>query len=113
VRRPVVKAAIIGAVFSLLGIFPVVGLWAFVWKIPVPFHGWAGGWEGLSMSPAVVLFLGIAMGGISALAICGAMGGAAVQALPGKPNLRYVPILAVSLVMDMVLTALAVLCGPW
>ena len=113
VGRSVVRAAIVGAVFSLLGIFPVAGLWAFFWKIPVPFHGWASGWEGLSMSPAVVLFLGIAMGGIPALAICGAIGGAAVQSALRKPNLRYLPILAVSLVIDIVLTALAVSCGPW
>ncbi len=63
-RRIVVRAAITGAVFSLLGIFPVAGLWALVWKIPVPFHGCAGGCEGLWMSPGVVLFLGIAMGGM-------------------------------------------------
>lgn len=112
-RRVVIKAAMMGAVFSLVGIFPVAGLWAFVWEIPVPFHGWAGGWEGLSRSPAVVLFLGIAMGGIPALAIGGAIGGAAVQLSLGQPNLWYVPILAVSLVLDVVLTALAVFCGPW
>ena len=112
-RRPIVKAAIVGAVFTLVGIFPVAGLWALFWKIPVPFSGWASGWEGLAASPLVVIFLGIAMGGFPALAICGAIGGAAVQYNIGRPGVPYVPILAVSLVVDVVLMAVAFFCGPW
>jgi hypothetical protein len=113
VRRAIIKAAIVGAVFALLGIFPVAGLWALFWKIPVPFSGWASGWEGLVASPWVVIFLGIAMGGFPTLAICGAIGGGAIQSVSGKPNLRYVSILAMSLVLDVLLAALAVFCGPW
>jgi hypothetical protein len=113
VQRSIVLAAILGAVFSLLGIFPVAGIWAFLGKIPVPFDGWRAGWEGLSYSPSVVLFVGVAMGGIPALIICGAIGGAGVQSTLGKPNLRYVAILAVSLLIDVLLMATAVVCGPW
>ena len=112
-RRPIVKAAIVGAVFTLLGIFPVAGLWALLLKIPIPFSGWASGWEELAASPLVVIFLGITMGEFPALAICGAIGGAAVRYNIGKPGLPYVPILAVSLVLDVVLTAVAFFCGPW
>ena len=110
-------AMLTGAIFCCLAAFPAAALTGLLWRIPIPFSGYASGVEGAAASWAMVLFYGL-IGGFLLLGFLGALGGAVAHQL-GLPhrarvvwlNLFFAALIALSAVG--LLSVLDAFIGPW
>lgn len=71
------KTVKLGAIASVIGLFPIAFLMALLWRFPLPFAGYQSGLEAAVKSPLAVIFYGI-MGGFVIVPALGALCGVLV-----------------------------------
>ena len=108
--RSSIVPALVGATYTVLGSFPVIALWAFVFGLSVPFKGEVHGWEAVCDSYLFMLFVGVLFGGFAILGVAGALGGVVVQKVSDGAKLHHGKLLVTSLVIGY-LYCLALHCG--
>lgn len=112
-----ISAMMLGGVASCMAAFPAAFIVALVWRLPIPFGGYASGMEGAGKSWFAVLFYGI-VGGFPVLGVLGAICGAVAhqQCMPDRQAVVRLTMLLGALVAAMavgLLTVLDMLIGPW
>ena len=116
-RGPVVCAAV-GALYAVLGAFPVAALLALVYRFPIPMVGYRSGIEAMVLSPIAVILYGI-LGGVLILAVLGAVVGWMAHGRHNRRSYRnkHREIVIAAAVIDCAaMTLLAVwdkIYGPW
>ncbi len=106
-----------GAIWAVVLSFPIAGLFALLYRFPVPFAGYLTGITAVPQALVAVVFYGI-LGGFGVLIAGGALGGVAAHGL-GQPhpqrirmlNLTFAGLVALASVGLMAI--LDKLIGPW
>ena len=114
---PVIRAAFQGALFAIVGAFPVAALVALVYLFPIPFAGYFSGFEAIIPSLFAVIFYGLS-GGFVVLAVGGAIGGVIAYSARRSDKKAVARLcLGFALVVDavavLVMAILDKLIGPW
>ena len=116
-RGPVVCAAV-GALYAVLGAFPVAALLALVYRFPMPMVGYSSGIVAMMLSPIAVILYGI-FGGFLILAVLGAAVGWMAHVRHNRrsyQNKHREILIAVAVIDCAAMTLLAVwdkIYGPW
>lgn len=108
----------IGAITATVGAFPAAALTALSFRFPIPFRGYASGFEAVWPALLAVVFYGLVIGGFVVLPCLGAAVGyfAARFAGPDRSTVfRWTIALAllVDLVAAMTLALWDKIYGPW
>ena len=111
------KTVKLGAIASVIGLFPIAFLMALLWRFPLPFAGYQSGLEAAVKSPLAVAFYGI-MGGFVLVPALGAMCAALVfKTVNGdQPKARRLTIflaLVIAFVSCLFLSILDHFIGEW
>jgi uncharacterized membrane protein YfcA len=114
----VIRAAFLGALFAIIGAFPVAALVALVYRFPIPSVGYSSGFDAIVPSLYAVFLYGIVLGGFVVLAVGGAIGGVIAYSVQ-RPKEKSVGrlclgfALVVDVVAVLVMAILDKLIGPW
>src|SRR5688572_23665409 len=111
------KQALIGIAWALVGVFPIAALVALIFRFPIPFGAYESGLTGMLRSPIAVLFYGM-LGGFPLLTVLGGLAGIAAYRTSGddawKRRWRTIGFaLGLDFLAVMVLAVLDKIIGPW
>lgn len=107
-----------GAVYAVIGVFPVAALVALVFRFPIPFAGYKSGFDAMTMTPMAVLLYGL-VGGFCLLAALGAIAGLIVHSgsKAGSERCNHGEIVIYAAMIDiaavMLLSVWDKIYGPW
>jgi hypothetical protein len=110
--------AAVGALYAVIGVFPVAALVALVFRFPIPFVGYESGFRAMTMTPRAVLLYGL-VGGFYLLAALGAIAGLIVHSgsKAGRDRNNHGEILIFAAVIDiaavLLLSVWDKIYGPW
>lgn len=72
-RISIIRAALSGAISSIVTTIPIAGVVGLVFRFPVPFYGYMSGPSALVMGMFAAVFYGLAFGGWVVVGSCGAV----------------------------------------